>query len=240
MQPTSKVHGIKIDLVWGYYIRSLLQLQTWPKLPSSLLSGCTSSLTSAQGPVLLVEKKGMLVQPIQMPCTYPWLEFFFNIGYFRNMAFGILQQTTAAGRKEVQCFRSGVTCSARCLIWFTTFPTPQYVPQGSSCWLTSGMAFASKLASGLKPAFLAKLPTHQSSTGNVPGPSLTLWPHPRGSGRPPPTFQWVHIPLTVVDHFTCWQEAILLPDMTTLTCAQALVIHWITCFGVLMDMSQTS
>ena len=40
--------------------------------------------------------------------------------------------------------------------------------------------------------------------------------------------------LTVVDRFT---EAIPLPDITTLTCAQALVMHWITRFGVPMDMS---
>ena len=41
----------------------------------------------------------------------------------------------------------------------------------------------------------------------------------------------------MVDRFTCWPEAIPLPDITTLTCAQALVMHWISRFGVLMDMS---
>ena len=38
--------------------------------------------------------------------------------------------------------------------------------------------------------------------------------------------------LTVVNRFTRWPEAILLRDTSTVTCAQALVTHWISRFGV--------
>ena len=58
-------------------------------------------------------------------------------------------------------------------------------------------------------------------------------------GPLPPTNGFTYL-LTVVDRFTRWPEAIPLPDITTLTCAQALVMHWITRFGVPMDMSSDS
>ena len=55
-------------------------------------------------------------------------------------------------------------------------------------------------------------------------------------GPLPPSNGFTYL-LTVVYRFTRWPEAIPLPDITTLTCAQALVMHWITRFGVPMDMS---
>ena len=109
---------------------------------------------------------------------------------------------------------------ARCLIWFTTFPTPQYVPQGSSLPNFQGSA------------------TRQSSTGNVPGVPHQSFDHIQVDlvGTLPSSNGFTYL-LTVVDCFTCWPEAIPLPDNNTLTCVQALVMHWITCFGVPMDMS---
>ena len=55
-------------------------------------------------------------------------------------------------------------------------------------------------------------------------------------GQLPPSNGFTYL-LTVVYRFTHWPEAIPLPDITTLTCAQALVMHWITRFGVPMNMS---
>lgn len=43
--------------------------------------------------------------------------------------------------------------------------------------------------------------------------------------------------LTIVDRFTRWPEAIPLRDITTITCARALIAHWITRFGVPSVMS---
>ena len=37
--------------------------------------------------------------------------------------------------------------------------------------------------------------------------------------------------LVIGDHFTKWYEAIPLPDQTAVTTANALVDHWISCFG---------
>ena len=46
-----------------------------------------------------------------------------------------------------------------------------------------------------------------------------------------PSEGFTHL-LTVVDRFTRWPEAIPLRDTSTVTCAQALVTHWISRFGV--------
>ena len=43
--------------------------------------------------------------------------------------------------------------------------------------------------------------------------------------------------LTIVDWFTRWPESIPLKVTDTETCAQALIIHWIACFGILLDMT---
>ena len=38
--------------------------------------------------------------------------------------------------------------------------------------------------------------------------------------------------LTIVDRFTRWPEAIPLSEISTLTCARALLANWIFCFGM--------
>ena len=43
--------------------------------------------------------------------------------------------------------------------------------------------------------------------------------------------------LTIVDHFSRWPEAIPLVDISTASCARALVSHWIVCFGLPSDIS---
>lgn len=43
--------------------------------------------------------------------------------------------------------------------------------------------------------------------------------------------------LTIVDRFTRWPEVIPLSDITTPTCARALVFHWISRFGLPTDIS---
>ena len=43
--------------------------------------------------------------------------------------------------------------------------------------------------------------------------------------------------LTIVDHFSRWPEAIPITETSTTICVQALLYHWIACFGVPMDMS---
>ena len=55
-------------------------------------------------------------------------------------------------------------------------------------------------------------------------------------GPLPPSRGFTHL-LTVVDRFTRWPEAIPLSATDALTCANALVAHWIARFGVPMDMS---
>ncbi len=55
-------------------------------------------------------------------------------------------------------------------------------------------------------------------------------------GPLPPSQGYTHL-LTVVDRFTRWPEAVPLSTTDALTCANALVAHWIARFGVPMDMS---
>ena len=43
--------------------------------------------------------------------------------------------------------------------------------------------------------------------------------------------------LTIVDRFSRWPEAVPLKDTTSMGCAQALVSHWISRFGIPMDIS---
>ena len=43
--------------------------------------------------------------------------------------------------------------------------------------------------------------------------------------------------LIMVDRFTCWPEAIPMPDATVKTCARALLFNWVARFGVLADIS---
>ena len=43
--------------------------------------------------------------------------------------------------------------------------------------------------------------------------------------------------LTVVDRFSRWPEAIPLSNITSASCAQALISHWIAHFGIPVDMS---
>ena len=43
--------------------------------------------------------------------------------------------------------------------------------------------------------------------------------------------------LTIINHLSCWPEAIPLNNTTSAICAQALVYHWIARFGVPYDIS---
>eukprot|EP00731_Ephydatia_muelleri_P021797 Em0014g388a len=43
--------------------------------------------------------------------------------------------------------------------------------------------------------------------------------------------------LTIVDRFSRWPEAVPLNDISTVACARALIYHWISRFGIPMDMS---
>ena len=42
--------------------------------------------------------------------------------------------------------------------------------------------------------------------------------------------------LTIIDCFTQWPEAISITDVTAVTCAQALLMHWIAHFGIPEDI----
>ena len=54
-------------------------------------------------------------------------------------------------------------------------------------------------------------------------------------GLLPPSNGYTHL-LTEVDRFSCWPEAIALMDTSAISCAQALVSHWIARFGLPIDM----
>ena len=55
-------------------------------------------------------------------------------------------------------------------------------------------------------------------------------------GPLPPSHGFTHL-LTVIDRFSRWPEAIPLNDTTSISCARALVFHWIARFGIPLDMS---
>ena len=55
-------------------------------------------------------------------------------------------------------------------------------------------------------------------------------------GPLPPSDGFTHL-LTIVDRFSCWPEAVPLNDISTVACARALIYHWISRFGIPMDMS---
>ena len=55
-------------------------------------------------------------------------------------------------------------------------------------------------------------------------------------GPLPPSDGFTHL-LTVVDRFSCWPEAIPLNDTSSISCARALIYHWIARFSVPADMS---
>ena len=55
-------------------------------------------------------------------------------------------------------------------------------------------------------------------------------------GPLPPSQGHTHL-LTIVDRFTRWPEAIPLKGTDTETCARALVLHWITRFGMPLDLT---
>ena len=55
-------------------------------------------------------------------------------------------------------------------------------------------------------------------------------------GPLPPSNGFTYL-LTIIDRFSRWPEAIPLNDITSATCAQALVSHWIARFGIPMDLS---
>ena len=55
-------------------------------------------------------------------------------------------------------------------------------------------------------------------------------------GPLPPSHGFTHL-FTIVDRFTRWPEAIPLSDISTTSCARALISNWIARFGVPMDIS---
>ena len=55
-------------------------------------------------------------------------------------------------------------------------------------------------------------------------------------GPLPPSDGFTHL-LTIVDRFSRWPEAVPLNDISTVACARALIYHWISRFGIPMDMS---
>lgn len=55
-------------------------------------------------------------------------------------------------------------------------------------------------------------------------------------GPLPSSLGYTHL-LTVVDRFTRWPEAIPIKETDTLTCARALIFHWIARFGLPVDMT---
>ena len=55
-------------------------------------------------------------------------------------------------------------------------------------------------------------------------------------GPLPPFNEFTHL-LTIIDCFSRWPEANPLSDTTAASCAQALVFHWIACFGTPLHMS---
>ena len=55
-------------------------------------------------------------------------------------------------------------------------------------------------------------------------------------GPLPPSRGYTHL-LTIVDRFTRWPEAIPLQETDTISCARALLLHWVARFGLPRDMS---
>ena len=55
-------------------------------------------------------------------------------------------------------------------------------------------------------------------------------------GPLPPSDGFTHL-LTIEDRFSRWPEAVPLNDISTIACARALIYHWISRFGIPMDMS---
>lgn len=55
-------------------------------------------------------------------------------------------------------------------------------------------------------------------------------------GPLPPSRGYTHL-LTVVDRFTRWPEAIPISDTSAQSCARALLLHWVSRYGIPSDMS---
>lgn len=55
-------------------------------------------------------------------------------------------------------------------------------------------------------------------------------------GPLPPSQGFTYL-LTIVDRFTRWPEAVPLPDISSFTCARALVSHWVARFGIPAEIS---
>ena len=75
---------------------------------------------------------------------------------------------------------------------------------------------------------------HQSPTWNLQDPHYQFDNiHVDLLGPLPPSNGYTYL-LTMVDQFSWWPEAIPLKDTTTASCAQALVFHLFTSFGILV------
>ena len=84
----------------------------------------------------------------------------------------------------------------------------------------------------------SKIHTHIKSpleTFNVPHRRFD-YIHVDLVGPLPPSDGFTHL-LTIVDRFSRWPEAVPLNDISTVACARALIYHWISRFGIPMDMS---
>ncbi len=85
------------------------------------------------------------------------------------------------------------------------------------------------------PCQLSKIQTHTK-------PPLVIFPVPRHRfdyihvGLLPPSQGYTHL-FTIIDRFCRWPGVIPLTDITSHSCAQTLIFHWIARFGVPRDIT---
>ncbi len=82
------------------------------------------------------------------------------------------------------------------------------------------------------PCQLSKIQTHTK-------PPLVIFPVPRDYihvGLLPPSQGYTHL-FTIIDRFCRWPGVIPLTDITSHSCAQTLIFHWIARFGVPRDIT---